>query len=161
MKIIKLTRNKEAIVSDEDFDRVSQYKWFATDKEGRFYAYHSFQDRSLFGNKNVSMHRFIVGNKMGTMVDHMNNDTLDNRRENLRTCTQAQNNANYVLNTKRNKSGYKGVSFHKPTKKWRATLSFGNKQIWGGLFSDPKEAAKKYNEMALKYFGSFARLNNI
>ena len=86
MKKIKLTQGKFALVDDEDFERVSQYKWTAEkcSKSENYYA----RNRTI----NAKMHRLIMGVcKSKLVVDHVNHRTLDNRKENLRVCTQKQN----------------------------------------------------------------------
>ena len=104
------------------------------------------------------MHRFLLSPKDNEIVDHINGNGLDNRKSNLRLCTPSQNNQNFRIK-KTSKSGYKGVCWHKASKKWRVTIKTVYKQVSGGYFSDKKEAALKYNELASKYFGEFARLN--
>ena len=93
-------------------------------------------------------------------VDHRDGDKLNNNYENLRWCSYQQNNMN---KSKRNNcsSGYKGVSFHKPSQKWRAYIMIDRTQKQLGLFENEKEAARKYNEKAIELFGDFAKLNDI
>tara|TARA_R110002167_G_scaffold20176_2_gene74155 strand:+ start:1039 stop:1545 length:507 start_codon:yes stop_codon:yes gene_type:complete len=92
-------------------------------------------------------------------VDHINRNRLDNRTSNLRPCTVSQNNANRKGSNKT--SRYKGVSKCKSTGKWVVRISNGGKYLSGGRFLEEKEAAKKYNEMAIKIFGEFAYLNEV
>jgi hypothetical protein len=96
----------------------------------------------------------------GLQVDHINGNTLDNRKFNLRICTAAENTKNTKLKSS-NTSGYKGVAWHTGTNKWRAYIVLDNRQKHLGLFKTKEEAALSYNEAALKYHKSFARLNNI
>jgi hypothetical protein len=103
------------------------------------------------------MHRFLIG-EAGLYVDHRNGDGLDNRRANLRSATNSQNQANRGK-SKRNKSGFKGVYFHKPAQKFLASIQFEGKLRHLGLFADPIEAAKAYDAAALEYFGQFAKTN--
>lgn len=95
------------------------------------------------------------------IIDHKNGNTLDNRRENLRICTYSENNRNRKQISSNNKSGYKGVSWDKQKNKWRTCLNINKKQKHIGFFNDIIEAAKAYNEAAIKYFGEFAKLNKI
>lgn len=92
------------------------------------------------------------------MVDHINGNGLDNKLKNLRICTNQENQQNRY-NQSNNKSGYKGVGWHKTTKKWRARISINNQLIHLGLFQNKIEAAKAYDIMASKHFGNFAKLN--
>lgn len=147
MKKIELRKGLCAIVDDIDYDLVSCHKWNAIDgRRGKYYAY---------SNKSrLYMHRLIMGNPEGYLVDHKNGDTLDNRRSNLRICTKSQNAQNIK------KAGYKGVSMY-PNHKYRAYIVIHNKQINLGVFDTEIEAAKAYNSAAKKYFGEFASLNQV
>jgi hypothetical protein len=91
MKEIKLTKGKTAIVDDEDFDRLSQYKWqFAVIG----YARRTVYVKGKKGRQTLYMHRDILATPSDMFTDHINGNRLDNRKENLRVCTQAENNRN-------------------------------------------------------------------
>lgn len=92
-------------------------------------------------------------------IDHINNDRLDNRIENLRECTNQQNGFN--SNRGRGKSRYKGVAWSKGSRKWRAYINNHYKQLHLGLFTCEHEAAKAYNKKARELYGEFAKLNEI
>lgn len=92
------------------------------------------------------------------MSDHINGNTLDNRRSNLRVVTRTQNNQNVTIR-KHNKSGYKGVSLEKKTGRWVAVIQANNKRIHLGTFDTPEEAYAAYCEAAKKYHGKFARFD--
>jgi hypothetical protein len=104
------------------------------------------------------MHRQILGAPPGQQVDHINGDTLDNRRVNLRLATHGQNQHNRGK-YRNNKSGYKGVSWDKAAGKWRAQIKFNNKKYNLGRYHDPIEAALAYDAAAIRLHGAFARLN--
>lgn len=94
----------------------------------------------------------------GMFVDHVNGETLDNRKTNLRLVTHAQNQYNRrIPNT--NTSGYKGVQWSKQKQKWIAVASLKGKLYYGGGYADKLEAAKAYDRLAVKLFGEFARFN--
>lgn len=163
MKEIKLTKGYVAIVDDEDFDRVSQYKWSASVGERTIYVYRSFYDKDTTSRKNILLHRFIVNNPTGLEVDHVNHNGLDNRKENLRICTRSQNKMN-SHKTKKTKYKYKGISLMSSAlqtrnKPYRAQLRFGNVHYSLGVFETEEEAAKAYDEKAKELFGEFACLN--
>jgi hypothetical protein len=96
----------------------------------------------------------------GMMVDHINHDTLDNRRFNLRVCTKTQNQFNAKLR-RDSTSGYKGVGFHKVTQKWMAYIRANNVQYHLGLFKTIREAVIARNVAAIKYHGEYAYLNPV
>lgn len=159
---ILLTQGKTAIIDNDDYKLVSKYKWHYADYlDGRGYA--KTYNR---GNKPhlLRMHRLILGAKDGEKVDHINQNTLDNRRENLRFVTQSQNMMN-MKPRRTNKSGYKGVCRisnelykHRP---WLATTWKDCKQVHIGYFTTAKEAAKAYNKKVSELHGEYAYLNKI
>ena len=105
-------------------------------------------------NLNIKLHRYIMNCPEDMVVDHINHNTLDNRKENLRICTKKQNERNIKLRSN-NVSGYTGVGFHKETNKWRAYIQKDNKLITLGLFKNKKDAIKARKEAEKKYFGEF------
>lgn len=166
-KEIFLTQGRVAIVDDEDYKQVSQYKW-CTSKQpnGRFYAIRNISYKETNGkHKMESMHEFILGKPLpGFEIDHKNRNGLDNKRSNLRICTRSFNNANSLKRKQENRgSKYKGVKLMKDErrKKWFARLQINGKVINLGYFYKEMEAAQAYNEAAKMYFGKFARVNEI
>ena len=158
MKEIKLTQGYVALVDDEDFERVNQFKWYA-------YVKHLYRKSgSVYAQRRVQkstqqMHRFIIGvTDSKVKVDHEDRNGLNNQRFNLRAPTDGQNGHNSKV-YETNKSGFKGVSWHKLHKKWQARISVNDRGIHLGLFTDPLEAACAYDMAAVKYFGEFAHCN--
>ena len=145
-KQIELSRGKVAIVDADDYRHTSEHKWSFT-----HYGYAV----SWIGGRMVLMHRWLLGANDSQEVDHVNMDRLDNRRENIRVCTRSQNiaNRNAPVN---NTSGFKGVTWDKPHKMYRAQMA----HVFLGLFADPAEAARAYDVAAKEHFGEFARLNS-
>ncbi len=153
MKFIHLTTGEVTIVDDEDFDRVNQYKWYCLKtQDGHKYAH------AIIHIKDRFMSRFIMNPPKDMKVDHINRNSLDNRKINLRICTNQQNIFNSDKRTT-NTSGYKGVIWEKLRGCWRSQIMLNGKFIYLGRFKDKIAAAKAYNKGALKYHGEFAGLN--
>jgi hypothetical protein len=93
------------------------------------------------------------------LVDHRNNDGLDNRRDNLRLATRSQNMYNKLKTKSKTSSRFIGVSFDKSRRKWEARIYYQGRKIWLGRFDSEIDAALAYDEAARKYHGEFARLN--
>ncbi len=156
---IGLTQGKFAIVDEEEYERLNQYKWCAVKYGDNFYANRNGgkrgkQSRTFI----VKMHREVLGDPPGMIVDHINHNGLDNRKANLRIVTREQN----LYNSRKNNSGtskYKGVTFFKRDKRWRAYITHKKKHIFIGSFPDEQAAAKAYDEKAKQLFGEYAFLN--
>lgn len=129
MKFIKLTQNKKAMIDDVDFQYLNQWKW---------HYHHGYAARTI-RNKKIYMHRIILDTPEGLDTDHINRNTLDNRRCNLRAVTHRKNIMNTGIRTD-NTSDVKGVSWHKASKKWRAFVYSYGKQTHLGLYRSIKEA---------------------
>jgi hypothetical protein len=104
------------------------------------------------------MGRAILNAPAGMIVDHRDGDGLNNQRENLRLCTHSQNMQNRRLQ-RNNRSGYKGVYWIKAQGVWAARITVNRVPINLGRFDTAEQAARAYDEAALKYHGEFARLN--
>lgn len=154
MKEIKLTQNKVALVDDEDFERLSQYKWHAIKIHRSWYA------RRAANGKRIYMHRELINTEQGYFIDHINRNGLDNRRQNIRACSISENNRN-TSSHKGSSSKYLGVYWDSNKNKWKASISYKNKVIHLGRYSIETQAALAYNLAAAKYFGEFANLNII
>jgi len=154
MKTIPLTKGKVALVDDYDFEWLNKYKWCVHGgRNGKFYA-----TRKENGQCFVEMHRMIMQATPEVEIDHINGNSLDNQRHNLRACTHAENcrNRKTQLNTT---SQYKGVAWHKKTKKWCAYIRHNYKLLHLGNFHKEIDAAKAYDTKAIELFGEFAQTN--
>ena len=153
-KEIPLTRGHSTIVDDADYPYLSGMKWFSLNNSRSFCA---ARNQWVDGKrKTVCMHRIILNAPSNMMVDHINGDTLDNRRCNLRLVTNQQN----CWNTKKhkdNKSGFKGVVHSSSSNKYWAHITVDGKQKYLGIFTEPISAALVYDTYAKLYFGEYAK----
>jgi len=147
--LITLTQGKFAIVDAEDYDRLNQDKWYAGKCKNTYYA------GRVEGGKTIKMHREIMRAPKGALVDHINHNGLDNRKSNLRLCTNAQNCYNQQA-CATGTSKYKGVSWHKSRSKWSARIRCDRKFYNLGEFDNEMEAAMAYDDKAVELFGEFA-----
>ena len=136
---------------DAEFvDKVSKYKWYVrlNHISGLLYVM-----GSISANKKIFLHRFLIDAPRNMIVDHINHDTLDNLKENLRLCTNRQNSCNRKYNTSRK---YPGVfQQYKTSTRWSATITVNYKNIWLGVFNTYEEALAARLAAEQKYFGEF------
>ena len=159
MKQIPLSQGLFALVDDSDYEFLMQWKWTANKERKTFTAYR--QSNQTKKRTFIYMHRLIMNMpEKGVFVDHIDGNGLNNQRCNLRLCTNAENLMNRGAN-KNNTSGYKGVTWHKKISKWQSQIMLNRKNIKLGYFSDKTDAARAYNEAAKKYFGEFAKINEL
>lgn len=156
---VLLTRGYHALVSLEDIDRVSQIKWrVRIDSDGRPLAV-AHKPGSGKRGKEITLHRFIVDAQPGQIVDHINGDTLDDRRSNLRVCRNAENIRNQRPHRDKRTSKLKGVYFQPSRRSFRAQITVDRRKINLGNYPTEVEAAHAYDNAARRHFGDFARLN--
>lgn len=140
-----------AIIDAEDLRLADQYKWTFSN-----FGY----PMAKSSGKMIRLHRFVTQAPDGLVVDHINGNPLDNRKANLRVCTQKENSRNRKAYST-NKSGFKGVSYDKRLSAYRATITIHGKQKYLGRYKCPIAAAMAYNEAAQKYHCEHALLNEI
>lgn len=159
MRVV-LIEDKEFLMDQEDFESLPSNGYFKLDKDN--YPLYYFYSVECRREKSFRVHRWVMGEPVGLLIDHINGNVLDARRSNLRTCTVSQNGGNrkkQMINWrgKATSSRYKGVIKSKNGKRWIAML----KSSYLGTFSTEEEAAFEYNKAASQMYGSFARLNVI
>lgn len=149
---IPLGGGRFALVDTQDAERIAASKWHIMKPgPGRSYA-----GRRPHG-RTVLMHREVLEAPDGMTVDHVNGDTLDNRRENLRLATMAQNSRN---KRSRGTVPYTGVGMTRDGK-FKALIWPSGKGIYLGTFTTAEQAAGVYNAAAKLIYGDFARLNEV
>ena len=151
VRYVPLTRGLFATVEAADYERASRYKWCALDGGGKQYACRTERGRTIL------MHRFLLDPPRGMVVDHIDGNGLNNRRGNLRICTQRQNTRN--SRPRGQASRYKGVRWDKSRQRWLTAIYDGNRHIHIGRFDDEAEAARAYDRKAVELFGEYAYLN--
>ena len=159
VKKIKIYGGKITLVDDEDYDQLNQYKW-QLDSSGKGEGY---ARTNLYTNKKTivkRMHQFLIDTPKGMQTDHIDRNSLNNQKSNLRIVTRSQNNMN---RSKQNGClhKYKGVKFHKKLDKWEARIKKDKKLYYLGLFKNEIDAAKAYNKKAIEFFGEYACLNEV
>lgn len=162
MKLIQLTKGFSAMVDDEDYKSLCNYRWHVIKGYSTFYAV-----RTLYlggGRKNkkfkhIFMHREILGaTDRNTLVDHKDHNGLNNQRNNIRLCSRSENQKN-KNSEKHSTSKYLGVDYDSKRNKWKSRIRVGGKEIFLGRFLDEKDAAKAYDEAARLYHGEFSNPN--
>ena len=151
-KQIPLSQGKFAAVDDADYDWLAKHKWT--------YDYKGYAMRRS-ANVTIFMHRVVLNASGPVVVDHVNGDGLDNRRENLRIVTTAQNNYNRHPEKRPKTSQYKGVSLNKTVNRWQAHIKKGEDRRYLGLYDSEQDAARAYNAAARHYFGEHAFVNDV
>lgn len=155
--------DKEVYYDNCDHDVVSKYHWHYYKASGLFYCATNIYLGKIDGKKKqkrVVMHRLLMNAKPGEIVDHRDGNGLNNTRLNLRLATSSQNAANIHTPIKSG-TGYKGVYFCKVRKTYFTQIRKDQRLVSGGRFKTREEAAKRYNELAIQYFGEFATLNPV
>ena len=156
MKKIPLTQSYEAIVDDQDYEELSKHKWHVSSSPPR-----PVRDTRKGINREgkvISMSRQVMNAPDHLQVDHINGNTFDNRRGNLRLCTNAENSRNQKPQY-RCSSAYKGVSWDKKGRKWHSYIKFEQHRYTIGYYEDERQAALFYDLAAIHFFKEFARFN--
>ncbi len=135
-------------ITTEDFPRLSERGWYVAKCNGKLYVRETARSKRY-------LHRVVAGAGRGVTVDHINHDTFDNRRENLRVCGHAENISNRSGANKNSKSGIRGVFWNKRTKRWHADIRVAGEKKYLGVFASA-DAGVAVIAARLKYFGEFA-----
>lgn len=142
------TETNRTIIDIEDIDNIIKYKW------------HCRNNGYCGANSNILLHRIVMNAKKGEYIDHINGNRLDNRKQNLRKCTNQENNFNKGLYS-HNTSGVTGVSWDKRRNKWEVSIKINQKKMYLGRFDNFNDAVNKRKETEMIYFGEFAYKENV
>ena len=154
-----MSQPKYAKVDPGDYERLRKYEWLARKGINSFYARRRVPTGKAKKEKLVYMHQMVIEVPEGMVIDHVNQDGMDNRSGNLRPATHSQNLYNRKKRSGATQSKYKGIYWRKKVRKWQASIKCNKKRIELGYFRDEIEAAKAYDRAAKKYHGDFACLN--
>lgn len=151
----KVHGEKRVLIDIEDIERVQEYKWcysnYSKIKEG--YISHTInKSLNIPKTATLKLHRFVMNCSKDMVIDHINRDTLDNRKRNLRICTQTDNHRNRSI-SKTNISGIRGVYWDKEKNKYRALITVNSKKIHIGYYNTIEEAKQARIEAEYKYWG--------
>ena len=153
--LIGYTANGERFILDkDDYELIKDYCWYISDQ-----GYVMTRSRDGYSN-HIRMHRLLFKNCDDLVIDHINHDTKDNRRSNLRVVTRCQNQMNLKIRTD-NSSGVTGVCFDKSKQKWYARIIVNKKTIFLGRYDTLDKAVKARKEAEEKYFGEYSYNNSI
>ena len=150
-KEISLDMCAVTTVDDADYTWLNQWNWHLSTAG---YAVRP-------GKPKIRMHRVILEAPLDMEVDHINRNRLDNRRANLRLCTDAQTAMNRTKQRRKCSSKYKGVCWSKEKRRWMAHIQKNYEQLYLGYFEAEEDAARAYNKAARELHGEFAALNEI
>jgi hypothetical protein len=160
-KLLFLGNDTYTEVDDEDYYWLSQWNWNAVAIKNRLYVKRSKKKALLKSGVKyeIFLHRVIMKcTDPGLVVDHIDNNPLNNKKNNLRICTKAQNNRN-TSSHKDSSSKYLGVTYDKARKKWNAQLMVNGKRVLTKRYPTEIEAAKAYDAAAIEHVGQYANLN--
>jgi len=164
MKKIKLTQGKFALVDDSDYEELLKYKWYYSKiiqkrKHTKDYIYELAVHKDKKGKTLFRMSRLLMGfPPKSMMVDHIDHNTLNNQKSNLRLCTNKENQMNRGKNSN-TVSPFKGIRYYKRMNQWLGQIQVEGKKLHLGCFKKAEDAAKAYDKAAIKYYGEFAQTN--
>lgn len=149
------------LVDDNDYDLVIQFKWFIYRCTFKGKKARTFYAIARIKNVMTRMHRLIMdAHNPKILIDHKDHNGLNNQRDNLRLANAKQNQFNMRPHVN-NKTGFKGVSYHKGDKMYMVFMKVNDKNTYFGSYKTPVDAAKRYNELARQYHGEFAYQNPV
>lgn len=158
MKQIRLSDGSLVTLDDADFEAHGAFNWHAVGNPGKKYATR-FERRGPGVRVAIRLHRVIAGAGPAQLVDHVNGDTTDNRRCNLRLCDDFGNHRNARKQRKPSASRFKGVAWMKHMGRWQARITVNGKKLFLGYFDSDEAGARAYDEAARKHHGAFACVN--
>jgi hypothetical protein len=156
---IPLTRGRFAIVDPEDYPRLAKHKWHLAKSTTGSYAVRWQRNPAKKTRKRIWMHRQLINIPQNLLCDHVNCNSLDNRKTNIRPATASQNLCNRPKRKSKTRSKYKGLEWDKTQRKWKVRIQVNKRKIYLGSFKSEIDAARAYDRAAKKYHREFANLN--
>jgi len=163
MKELAISKGLNVLLDDEDYEKYHKFKWYAQGTKNHIYAARSVRYGPHKENKKkcLYLHRLILNCKEDEVVDHIDHNTLNNQKYNLRLASHKENIRNRKNTYCKKDTAYKGVFKQKGSKTWGAQIVVNYKRIIKSGYKTQNEAAIAYNELAIEHFGEFALLNKI
>lgn len=150
MKKIPLSSGKKALVDDDDYEALIKHSWWF---DGRYAVREKrYGPRKRNKKRKYYMHRVVMDCPKSMMVDHINGNKLDNRKENLMVCTQVENQQNRKRQQSNNTSGYRGVSYNNTLGYWVVQGYYDGERVWCKYFKTKEEAIENRKKFEEKYF---------
>lgn len=158
--------NFECLIDTEDLEKVNDYHWYIHKHDSSQNPYYARTTMYIRYNPNENkkmklalMESIIMGTASADVVDHKNNNPLDNRKDNLRVVSKSENCSNRTGRNRNNKSGYRNVFWNTGLGKWQVSLCKNYKRICVGCFDDVEEAGRAAENARKQYYGEFAGSN--
>lgn len=159
MRELQLTKGEVALVDDDDFYWLNQWRWHSIAIKGKSYVFRSRKNNHLGLSSRAYLHRIVMRTEdPNLVVDHIDGNPFNNQKCNLRVCTKLENGKN-VTSHKGSSSKFLGVSWDKQRKKWSAQLTHKGKVVYSQRFESEEDAARAYDSKARVFHGTFANLN--
>lgn len=151
--------DKIVLIDAEDFEKISNFKWHVNyNKKNNYYIQANIYVNGKRTTK--SLHKIIMGDFKDKIIDHINGNTLDCRKENMRFVTNQENSFNQKVSKNKKSSKHKGIYHNKKLNNWKVLIKYNYKNIYIGVFDTEQKAVNAYNEKAKELFGEYARLND-
>ena len=139
------------IIDNDDAERVKQHKWVIFKAKNQGTSNSIYKYYAISSTKNILLHRFITNAKKGQVVDHLNCNTFDNRKCNLKLCTYSENGRNRIKHSRKSPKSIIGVYYNKNVDKWYAYINVDGKRLSLGYYKEEQDAIDARLAAEVKY----------